>query len=214
MSIDYEKLRREYRHVSLDEKAMNNDPIVEFDQWFQQAIAHELDLPNTMVVATVDNDGRPAARCVLLKSFDQAGFVFFTHSVSAKGRQMEDNPVAALVFYWSPLHRQVRIEGSVERVSTEEADEYFASRPYGSQIGALAADQSATIESREFLEQRVEELEKQYPEDTVPRPDTWVGYRVIPENLEFWQGRENRLHDRIYYEKGENGAWNMSRLAP
>ncbi len=214
MSIDYDQLRREYRHVFLDEMKMDADPIVEFDHWFQGAIKNELELPNAMVLATVSNDGKPAARYVLLKSFDEDGFVFFSHSVSAKGRQIADNPTAALVFYWPPLHRQVRIEGRVEKVSEKEADEYFASRPYGSRISAWVADQSSAVESREFMELRVKDLEQQYSEDNVPRPDTWAGYRVIPESLEFWQGRENRLHDRIFYQKGETGSWSMSRLAP
>ena len=214
MSIDYDQLRREYRHVSLDEMKMNADPIVEFDHWFQGAIKIELELPNAMVLATVSNDGKPAARYVLLKSFDEGGFVFFSHSVSAKGQQIADNPFAALVFYWSPLHRQVRVEGRVEKVSDKEADDYFTSRPYSSRISVWVADQSTTIESREFMEQRVELLEQQYPEDKVPRPDTWVGYRVVPESLEFWQGRENRLHDRILYQRTETGSWSMSRLAP
>jgi pyridoxamine 5'-phosphate oxidase len=214
MSIDYDKLRREYRHVCLDENEMYADPIAEFDEWFQQAIKLELELPNAMVLATVSNEGKPSARYLLLKSFDQEGFVFFTHSVSAKGEQMANNPNAALVFYWAPIHRQVRIEGNVALVSDKEADEYFASRPYGSRISAWVADQSSVVESREFLERRARELEQQYAEDNVPRPDTWVGYRLVPDNIEFWQGRENRLHDRVYYVKDETGNWSKTRLAP
>ena len=214
MSIDYDKLRREYRHVCLDENSMNEDPIVEFDGWFQQAIDLELELPNAMVLATVDADGRPAARYVLLKSFDKDGFVFFTHSVSGKGQQLAAKPHAALVFYWSPIHRQVRVEGSVEQVSDAEADEYFASRPYGSRLSVWVAEQSSTIESREFMEARVELLEQQYQQGDIPRPATWVGYRVAPEKIEFWQGRENRLHDRVYYQLGKSGDWARSRLAP
>ena len=213
MIIDYDQLRREYRHATLNENEMHMDPIVAFDTWFQQAIDLELQLPNAMTLATVNGEGKPAARYVLLKSFDKSGFVFFTHSVSSKGQQIAKTPYAALVFYWSPIHRQVRIEGTVERVSEKEADEYFASRPYGSRIAVWVADQSSIIESREFMEEKVRELEQQYPED-VPRPETWVGYRVKPESLEFWQGRENRLHDRIFYEKDENGDWRKHRLAP
>jgi pyridoxamine 5'-phosphate oxidase len=213
MSIDYDKLRREYRQVSLQEAEMHADPLVEFESWFQQAVDFELELPNAMVLATVDTQGKPAARYVLLKSFDEKGFVFFSHSVSAKGQQMADSPAAALVFYWSPLHRQVRVEGKVEQLSPTEADEYFASRPYGSRIAVWVADQSSTIESREFMEERVKILEQQYPED-VPRPETWVGYRVVPDSIEFWQGRENRLHDRIVYEVTVEGDWSMRRLAP
>jgi pyridoxamine 5'-phosphate oxidase len=214
MSIDYDKLRREYRHVCLDENTMDADPIIEFDRWFQQAIDLKLELPNAMVLATVNAAGKPAARYVLLKSFDQEGFVFFTHSVSGKGQQLAANPHAALVFYWSPIHRQVRVEGSVEQVSDSDADEYFASRPYGSRLSVWVADQSSTIESREYMEARAELLEQQYQQGDVPRPATWVGYRVAPENIEFWQGRENRLHDRVYYQKAESGDWARSRLAP
>lgn len=214
MSIDYDKLRREYRHVCLDENEMQADPIVEFDNWFQQAIAFELEMPNAMVLATVSKEGKPSARYVLLKSFDQHGFVFFSHSVSIKGQHIDTNPHAALVFYWAPIHRQVRIEGRVERVDDKEADEYFASRPHGSRVSVWAAEQSSIIESREFMEQRVAELEQKYGDGDVPRPETWVGYRVIPDNIEFWQGRENRLHDRVNYSRDASGAWNISRLAP
>lgn len=192
---------------------MQADPIIEFESWFQQAVELELEIPNAMVLATVDEHGKPAARYVLLKSVDEKGFVFFSHSVSAKGQQLAKNPAAALVFYWSPLHRQVRVEGRVEQLAASDADEYFASRPYGSRIAVWVADQSSTIESREFMEERVKLLEDQYP-DSVPRPGTWVGYRVIPEAIEFWQGRESRLHDRILYEKGADDGWSMKRLAP
>ena len=212
MSIDYDKLRREYRQVVLDENEMNSDPILEFESWFDHAVNLELELPNAMVLATV-KDGRPAARYVLLKSFDHDGFVFFTHTVSAKGKQLADNPCAALVFYWSPIHRQVRIEGNVVSVSDEEADEYFASRPHGSRVAVWVADQSSEVESRGQLENRMAELEKEYP-DEVPRPDTWAGYRVVPESIEFWQGRENRLHDRVLYRKSGVNAWEKTRLAP
>ncbi|NKB36072.1 MAG: pyridoxamine 5'-phosphate oxidase [Gammaproteobacteria bacterium] len=213
MSIDYDKLRREYRQVSLQETDMHADPIIEFESWFKQAVDFELELPNAMVLATVDELGKPAARYVLLKSFDDRGFVFYSHSVSAKGQQMAENPAAALVFYWSPLHRQVRVEGKVEALSAAEADEYFASRPYGSRIAVWVADQSSTVDSRGFMEERIKLLEGQYP-DTVPRPETWIGYRVVPDSIEFWQGRENRLHDRILYETENGENWLMKRLAP
>ncbi len=212
MSIDYDKLRREYRQVLLDEEKMNDDPVLEFESWFDQAVRLELELPNAMVLATV-KDGKPAARYVLLKSFGQDGFVFFTHAVSAKGRQLADNPFAALVFYWSPIHRQVRVEGRVVGVSDQEADEYFASRPHGSRVAVWVADQSSEVESRTYLEERMAQLEEEYPGE-VPRPETWTGYRVIPDNIEFWQGRENRLHDRVLYRKSDDGDWSKSRLAP
>ena len=212
MSIDYDKLRREYRQVLLDEEKMNDDPVLEFESWFDQAVNLELELPNAMVLATV-KDGKPAARYVLLKSFGQDGFVFFTHAVSAKGRQLADNPYAALVFYWSPIHRQVRVEGRVVGVSEQEADEYFASRPHGSRVAVWVADQSSEVESRTYLEERMAQLEEEYPGE-VPRPETWTGYRVIPESIEFWQGRENRLHDRVLYRRNGEHEWSKSRLAP
>lgn len=213
MSIDYDKLRQEYRLVSLNKDEMDDDPVAEFDSWFKQAVEIELPLPNAMVLATISPDNKPSARYVLLKSFDQNGFVFFTHSVSDKGQHLEQNPHASLVFYWSPLHRQVRIEGLVSQVSSEEADEYFASRPYGSRIAVHVAHQSSSVESREFMEKKMAALELEFP-DQVPRPDTWLGYRVAPQRIEFWQGRENRLHDRIVYEKSADGTWQTDRLAP
>ena len=213
MSIDYQQLREEYLHDSLDENKMHEDPIREFDSWFKKAVALELPLPNAMVLATVTNEGRPNARYVLLKSFDDAGFVFFSHAVSAKGKQLAHTPFASLVFYWSPMHRQIRIEGEVTQVSTDEADEYFATRPYGSRVAVHIADQSSVVESREFMETRIQEIETQFPKD-VPRPDTWVGYRVKPDKLEFWQGRENRLHDRVVYEQTSGNQWRKVRLAP
>ena len=212
MSIDYDKLRREYRQVFLDESEMDSNPVLEFGSWFDRAVSLELELPNAMVLATV-NQGKPAARYVLLKSFGEEGFVFYTHAVSAKGKQLADNPFAALVFYWSPIHQQVRIEGNVVGVTDDEADEYFASRPYGSRVAVWVADQSSEVESRDYMERKMAELANLYPEE-VPRPATWTGYRVIPESIEFWQGRENRLHDRVLYRKSENGDWVKSRLAP
>ena len=214
MSTDFEKLRREYKQKFLDENNMHPDPIVQFGEWFQLAVDVGIDLPNAMVLATASKEGKPGARFVLLKDFDKNGFVFYTHSVSAKGRQLAENPQAALIFYWSNLDRQVRIEGKVERVSDREADEYFASRPYDSRISALAAPQSSVVENREYLESRVAELMQQFGDGSVSRPEDWVGYRVVPDAVEFWQGRENRLHDRILYTLAGDAIWNMARLAP
>lgn len=213
MTTDFSNLRREYRHVELLESHVDADPFVQFGKWFDDACAAEIELPNAMVLATANADGRPSARFVLMKAFSRDGFVFYTHAGSLKGRQMAENPRAALVFYWSPLHRQVRVEGTVVSLGPEQADEYFSSRPYGSRISARVAVQSSEVESRTILEERWLELKAQFPE-SVPRPDDWIGYRVEPEVIEFWQGREDRLHDRICYSRGESGGWDRRRLAP
>lgn len=214
MSAEFEKLRREYRQGFLDEDAMRRDPIAQFGEWFRLAVDAGIDLPNAMVLATASADANPAARFVLLKDYNEDGFVFYSHSVSAKGRQLAENPRAALVFYWNALDRQIRIEGRVERTSDNEADEYFATRPLDSRISAWAAPQSSVIKNRGYLESRVEEYNRRFENGEVPRPDDWVGYRVIPQAVEFWQGRENRLHDRILYTLDNDGAWNRVRLAP
>lgn len=208
------EVRIEYRHVALHEQDAAHDPLLLFRDWYRSAEEHGIEMPNAMVLATADADGRPSARYVLLKGLDEAGFVFFSQSVSDKGRQLQENPRAALVFYWAPLHRQVRVEGNVEVVSAAEADAYFATRPYGSQVSVWVAPQSSTVESREFLEQRAAELEREFGTGPVPRPETWIGYRVKPDRIEFWQGRENRLHDRLCYEKAPGFGWERRRLAP
>lgn len=207
-------VRIEYRHVALHERDAVDDPLELFRSWYRAAEKHGIDMPNAMVLATADAEGRPSARYVLLKGLDAGGFVFYSHSISDKGRQLRDNPRAALVFYWAPLHRQVRVEGRVEPVSDADADAYFATRPYGSQVSVWVAPQSSTVESREFLERRAEDLEREFDGGPVPRPDTWVGYRVQPDRIEFWQGRENRLHDRLCYELDGAGSWERRRLAP
>ncbi|MBI1732001.1 MAG: pyridoxamine 5'-phosphate oxidase [Gammaproteobacteria bacterium] len=214
MTDEFFALRVEYRHVSLLEQETPPDPLDQFRNWFQAAVDEGIEVPNAMVLATADADGRPSARYVLLKGLDADGFVFFTQSVSDKAQQLRDNPRAALVFYWEPMHRQVRVEGIVSEVSAAEADEYFASRPYGSRISAWVAPQSSTVSDREFLEQRARELDWEFAGGPVPRPETWIGYRVRPDRIEFWQGRENRLHDRLCFEREGNGAWRMRRLAP
>ena len=214
MSTEFEKIRREYKQGPLDEHAMREDPVAQFGEWFQLAVDAGIDLPNAMVLATADAGAKPSARFVLLKDYNDNGFVFYSHSVSTKGQQLKENPRASLVFYWSVLDRQIRIEGSVEMTTAAEADDYFATRPLDSRIGAWAAAQSSVIEGRQFLEARVEEYSRRFGDGPVPRPDDWVGYRVIPEIIEFWQGRENRLHDRILYTRTGDGKWLISRLAP
>jgi len=202
------------RGLSLDESGVQQDPIRQFSAWYSQAIAHGIETPEVMVLATSDDEGKPTARCVLLKGHDEQGFVFYTHTISVKGRHLAANPRAALVFYWAGMHRQVRVEGTVEPVSGGEADAYFASRPYGSRISAWAAPQSSVVRDRGYLEQRFAEFDRKFRGGVVPRPDTWSGYRVRPESLEFWQGRESRLHDRIRYRRGPEGKWIIERLAP
>lgn len=206
-------MRVEYTFDALHEDDVHADPFVQFGRWFQAAVDARLDLPNAMVLATAGGDGRPAARYVLLKEFDEDGFVFYTHADSPKGRQLEENPRAALVFYWHPMHRQVRIEGSVEMLEEEKAEGYFQSRPRGSQVSARVAPQSSRLESRDHLQRRAQEVEREFDGAPVPRPGNWRGYRVRPEVIEFWQGQENRLHDRLEYRRRAKG-WTVTRLAP
>ena len=191
------------------------NPIRQFELWFKEASASGLSEQDatSMTLATADKDGRPCARIVLLKSFDESGFVFFTNYNSRKGGELIASARACLLFYWAPLWRQVRIEGVVEKVSPAESDEYFHSRPLGSKIGAWASDQSQPINSRSELEQRFEEFASKFS-DNVPRPPHWGGFRVKPEVIEFWQGRENRLHDRLVYRREGDGNWRIERLAP
>jgi len=197
----------------LDEKTIDRDPIKQFQLWFDEAVAANLPLPEAMTLATATPDGKPSARMVLLKQVDEDGFVFFTNYTSAKAEQLDANPYAALVFYWSRLDRQVRVEGSVVRTSDEESRDYFRTRPRESQIGAWASAQSQVISSREVLEQRAQELEDQYRDREVDCPEYWGGYRLKPERIEFWKSRVGRLHDHILYERGSDG-WTISRLAP
>lgn len=205
-------LRKDYKLATLDENDVNADPIAQFEQWLSEAIAAELPEPTAMTLATVSAAGKPAARIVLLKAVDTRGFAFFTNYDSSKGQALAARPYAALVFHWVELERQVRIQGRVEKVSSEESTEYFNKRPLLSRIGAWASPQSQTIASREWLEQQFNETSARFG-DNVPLPPFWGGYRVIPESIEFWQGRRSRLHDRLRYTL-DGARWVRERLAP
>lgn len=206
-------VRREYIREGLRKKDLDPDPIAQFLKWLGEAQAvHPGDF-TSMVLATADRGGRPSARVVLLKGCDNRGFVFFTHYDSRKGRDLAENPRAALVFYWHEFDRQVRVEGTVERTSREESEAYFQSRPLGARIGAASSKQSEPIASREELERAVREAAERFGA-TVPRPDSWGGYRVVPDEIEIWQGRENRLHDRFRYRREPEGGWTIDRLSP
>ncbi|KAF1032258.1 pyridoxine/pyridoxamine 5'-phosphate oxidase [Burkholderia lata] len=208
-------LRINYSRASLDEADVAHDPFAQFDRWFKEALAAKLPEPNTMTLATVGDDGRPSARIVLIKGVDERGFVFFTNYESRKGRDLAAHPQAALLFYWIELERQVRIEGRIEKTSAEESDRYFASRPLGSRIGAWASEQSAVIDSRATLEAQEKSVSERYG-DNPPRPPHWGGYRLVPDSIEFWQGRPSRLHDRLLYTRDADTSpsWSISRLSP
>lgn len=199
---------------TLDERNADANPIVLFKRWFDAAIASGSRLPDAMTLATASKDGKPSARMVLLKQVDDEGFVFYTNYNSQKARQLDENPWAALVLYWVQLDRQIRVEGTVERVTAAESDEYFSTRPRESQLGALASPQSEVVQSREVLERRFREFEEVYRDSEVNRPAHWGGYRLRPERIEFWQNRSGRLHDRIVYERQPDGIWVINRLAP
>jgi pyridoxamine-phosphate oxidase len=206
------QLRNEYTRAALDEANVLPDPYAQFSRWLTEAIQAKLPEPTAMTLATADAQGRPAARIVLLKGIDGEGFSFYTNYDSRKGHDLDANPHASLLFYWAELERQVRVEGKVERVPDAESDAYYLSRPLGSRIGAWASPQSRVMNSREWLEARVQQMTIQHG-DNPPRPPHWGGYRVVPEVLEFWQGRRSRLHDRIRYRR-DGGAWIRERLAP
>ncbi|GAB3355828.1 pyridoxamine 5'-phosphate oxidase [Arachidicoccus ginsenosidivorans] len=205
-------IRTEYKQLTLDEKDVEPDPFLQFDKWWQQAISAEAGEVNAMTLATASQDGIPDARIVLLKNIAENGFVFFTNYDSRKGQQLLENPHAALVFFWKELERQVRIKGKVTKVSQELSDSYFASRPTGSKVGAWSSPQSQVIASRVILQQNELNFKAQFGE-TIPRPEHWGGYVVIPQSIEFWQGRPSRLHDRILYTKNKD-SWQITRLAP
>jgi pyridoxamine 5'-phosphate oxidase len=206
-------LRRDYSRARLDEASVHPDPLVEFARWFEEALKAESRDPNAMTLATASADGTPSARIVLLKGFDERGFVFFTDYRSRKGEELEKNPRAALVFYWPELERQVRIAGTVSVTEREESEQYFGSRPRGSRISAWISHQSQVIGSRQQLEAQISQIERRYPGDDVPLPPYWGGFRLRPQSIEFWQGRPNRLHDRIRYTR-DSERWRIERLSP
>jgi pyridoxamine 5'-phosphate oxidase len=208
-----QNLRQDYLAAQLSEADVDSDPIQQFKKWFSDALAAQLYEPNVMTLATADPFGKPSARIVLLKGFDENGFVFYTNYESHKAQDLVGNPQAALVFFWAELQRQVRIEGVVSKVDAQTSTDYFHSRPVGSQIGALASPQSSVLKDRSLLEEKVNQLTAEYEGKEVPRPLHWGGYVVEPTHIEFWQGRSSRLHDRIVYDLTE-GSWIINRLAP
>lgn len=213
LSSELARLRIDYAGQDLDEKTVHRDPFQQFHTWLDQALSSSLKEPNAMALATASRDGLPSCRMVLLKGFDTRGFVFFTNYDSNKGMDLDENPMAALTFYWAELERQVRITGGVDRVSPAESDEYFSARPPLARLGAAASPQSSHIPSRTWLETQVQLLQSLHPDGDIPRPKGWGGYRVQPFSFEFWQGRPNRLHDRVLYTPAI-GGWSIVRLSP
>ncbi len=208
-------MRQDYSSATLSEATVDADPIKQFETWFNQALESQQDEPNAMTLSTATHDGRPSGRIVLLKGFDKNGFAFYTNYLSRKGKEIAKNPVGALTFFWGSLERQVRIEGTIEKLSREQSETYFHSRPRKSQLGAVASPQSQEIASRDILEKKWNELEAEYGEDKeIPKPSFWGGYVLRPQLIEFWQGRSSRLHDRILYKKTDKTNWKKVRLAP
>ena len=216
MSSSLAALRQEYALGALNETEVDPDPIRQFQRWLDEAIKAELPEPNALTLATADRTGRPFARVVLLKDCDADGLVFYTSYRSDKGQQLAENPHAALVFLWLELERQVRVEGTVSKVSAAESEAYFRTRPRENRLGALASRQSQIVADRQMLEDRYQQLAAQYPgdDDNIPMPNQWGGYRVRPEMLEFWQGRHGRMHDRLRYRRQKDGIWLLERLEP
>lgn len=210
----FHAIRVQYRANPLLRHDMQQDPVQQFRDWLAHAIERGVPEANGVALATADAQGRPSVRMVLLKEVDARGFVFFTNYLSRKARELEENPRAAMAFWWQSLHRQVRVEGRVERVSAEESDAYFGTRPPGARLGAWASVQSQPIASRAELEQRVAEVEQRFAGQEIPRPEFWGGFRLVPETIEFWQGRQDRLHDRVRFARTDAGTWVPERLMP
>ena len=206
-------LRKEYTKAELTEKSVNSNPIAQFDSWFQEALKSEINEPNAMALSTVNRENQPSHRTVLLKAYDEKGFVFYTNYSSRKAEEIEGNPKVSLIFPWYELERQVIIQGLAEKVSKTESLNYFLSRPKGSQLGAWVSRQSSVISSRSILEMKLNEMKSKFKDGKIPLPEFWGGFRVVPHAIEFWQGRSNRLHDRIKYIR-ESDRWDIRRLAP
>jgi pyridoxamine 5'-phosphate oxidase len=214
ITTDLAGLRKEYRLQSLLEKDVDGDPMKQFEKWWKQVMASDIDEANAMTLATCTREGKPSARIVLLKEFKKDRFVFFTNYESNKGKQLHDNPFASLVFFWKELERQVRIEGKIEKISEKESDEYFSKRPLESRIGAWSSPQSQVIKSREVLEKNFSQYAEKFSSEKINRPPHWGGYILKPILIEFWQGGANRLHDRLQYISCEKDSWIIERLAP
>jgi pyridoxamine 5'-phosphate oxidase len=212
-TLDLAAVRRDYALASLGERDADPDPIRQFERWFADAVSARVPEPNAMTLSTATRDGVPSARIVLLKGVDADGFVFYTDYRSRKGAELAENPLAALTFLWKEIERQVRITGAVARVSTQESEAYFRTRPPGSRLGAWASHQSSVIANREQLDARLREVTERFADGEVPLPPHWGGFRISPDEIEFWQGRPDRLHDRLLYRRGERG-WEISRLSP
>lgn len=210
--MDIEHMRRSYERTELHEEQVCSDPVEQLRRWLEDAVKADVPEPNAMSVCTCAN-GRPSSRIVLLRRLDAGGLVFYTSYFSRKGREIEENPCAAALFYWPQLERQVRVEGAVQRIAQDESDAYFASRPRGHQLGAWASEQSEPVENRELLDQRIRDYEERFEGAEVPRPHSWGGYAIVPERIEFWQGRPNRMHDRLEFVRS-HGVWSVRRLQP